>query len=107
MEIKLSINGVLGVVLMLGMFFLFAYNITIMNNPEQRCLNAVDFSIDYWNNFDWKSLEPTDFIYHTRCYMPNQCYSDPTLKGCEFDGCNWCCDDICSLTACVKEVKYV
>ena len=106
MEIKLSINGVLGAVLMLGMFFLFAYNITTINNPEkqdniEKCYDDVNLE-----GF-WIVHQPQDFIDHTRCYMPNQCYSDPTLKGCEFDGCNWCCDDICSLTACVKEVKYV
>lgn len=68
-------------------------------------------SSSYWD--DWDKTHPIfvptliqkcNNINYTlkkvRCESVNDCIDYPDLLGCEYDGCNWCCNNICTLMWC-------
>lgn len=48
-----------------------------------------------------ESVESGDNWELIRCRSYMDCYDNPELEGCSYDGCNICCDGMCTLMACI------
>ena len=112
MKIDIRINNQTMVVIMFCFFIIGAIlvmspeGIIQINNYKDCTYEKSKFEPIYFEH--WAFATPEEIINNTtECYSSNQCAYKQTLKGCNYDGCNWCCNNKCTLMYCNGKTRNV
>jgi len=83
----------------------FVNNVVIFDDEYDDNLSINWYIRDRWNNsFNFSSPIVRE-LNETDCWYPGECINNTELDGCSYDGCNWCCGDICTVMMCMGDVK--
>lgn len=67
------------------------------------CFSTLDNDFEELKNIFRQCLNCTLQLNKTKCTFAGECSSDMSLEGCSYDGCNYCCNNECTVMACEKE----